>query len=317
MWAGGGQQGCCPRTVHTTRRPLRRTRPQVHRAPQIDRIYPQILLKTHNSLFIGLLISSLLHVVIAIATSVAPSFKPGAVGVRQLSVTLAPNMEKPAPQEPQQVPPIPKPSIRKNQQQSPTAPIKVADRPVPRVRPEKTKITPKTEATDHVEDSLPPRMEEIRGAWNRVKRTPGSSMATPQTRPEMTSASVSPPSGSSSIANEPDKTSGAQSAVITREQHYLAVLRERVEREKFYPPVSKRRGEEGQVVVGFVIRKDGELTDFTIIRSSGIRRLDNAALRTLRGISPFEPIPEILRRQEWTLSVPIVYSLSQNKTIKK
>nr|VFJ68767.1 MAG: TonB family C-terminal domain-containing protein [Candidatus Kentron sp. FW] len=222
--------------------------------------------KQNKSLLVGLLISSLLHVVIAVATAIMPSLKPGSAGARQLSVTLVPNMEKPAPQQFRQVPP--------------PASIKTVGKTANRKKPKKTKTIPETKPL-------------------------------PQSWPETTPVSASPLSGASSIANKPDKTPGAQSAIITREQHYLATLRERIEREKFYPPVSRRRGEKGQVVVGFVIRKDGRLTDLTIIRSSGIRRLDNAASRTLRGISPFEPIPEILGRRKWALSVPIIYEMEK------
>jgi len=63
------------------------------------------------------------------------------------------------------------------------------------------------------------------------------------------------------------------------------------------------------VIVAFVILKDGTLTEPKVVRSSGIERLDAAALKTLRRINPFVPIPAALGRGQWALSVPISYNL--------
>ena len=126
----------------------------------------------------------------------------------------------------------------------------------------------------------------------------------------------------------PEKRSGARERVTARteapsalalpaatareEQRYLAALRERIKHKKRYPRVSRRRGEEGKVIVSFVIRKNGKLTDLRITRSSGIPRLDNAALEIFRRINSFPPIPASLGRKRWALSVPISYHLRRS-----
>jgi protein TonB len=92
-------------------------------------------------------------------------------------------------------------------------------------------------------------------------------------------------------------------------QHYLAALAAKINRSKYYPMGSRRRGEEGKVVVRFIVQKNGELTDLTIVESSGSRRLDAAALKTLRRVTPFRPIPDALNRDQWPISVPIAFSL--------
>ncbi|MGB5569918.1 MAG: TonB family protein, partial [Sedimenticolaceae bacterium] len=96
---------------------------------------------------------------------------------------------------------------------------------------------------------------------------------------------------------------------VQKRQHYLAALAARINRSKYYPRASRRRGEEGTVVVSFVIQRDGELTDFVVTESSGHERLDTAALKTLRRVTPFEPIPDVIGRDQWPISVPIAYSL--------
>jgi protein TonB len=102
----------------------------------------------------------------------------------------------------------------------------------------------------------------------------------------------------------------AQAADAQQSQHYLAALAASIDRRKYYPRASRRRGEEGRVVVSFVIRKTGELTDLKVTESSGSRRLDEAALKTLRRISPFQPIPEALARDAWSITVPIAFHLN-------
>lgn len=49
-----------------------------------------------------------------------------------------------------------------------------------------------------------------------------------------------------------------------------------------YPPLSKRMGEQGKVVIRTLIAADGVATDANIQKSSGFDRLDQAALATAR-----------------------------------
>jgi len=109
------------------------------------------------------------------------------------------------------------------------------------------------------------------------------------------------------VAGKPQKSETAIDMQAT--QHYLAALAAQIDRNKFYPRASRRRGEEGMVVVSFVLQRDGELTELTVAESSGVRRLDEAALKTLQRITPFKPIPGDLDRERWPISVPIAFSL--------
>ncbi|MCB1800590.1 MAG: energy transducer TonB [Gammaproteobacteria bacterium] len=92
-------------------------------------------------------------------------------------------------------------------------------------------------------------------------------------------------------------------------ESYLAELAAAIERRKRYPRASRRRGEQGTVVVAFVIQRDGRLVDVTIKQSSGTGRLDEAALKTVQGLESFQPIPTALARDRWSISVPIAFSL--------
>ena len=55
-----------------------------------------------------------------------------------------------------------------------------------------------------------------------------------------------------------------------------------------YPPASQNDGEEGTVTLRFIVQPDGSVSDIRIARSSGYRRLDAAAVRSLRR-AKFQP----------------------------
>ena len=56
-----------------------------------------------------------------------------------------------------------------------------------------------------------------------------------------------------------------------------------------YPEKEERAGEEGKVVVRFVVEKNGRIGRINILRSSGNRHFDNEALRVVSLIPRFNP----------------------------
>ncbi|MCA1715158.1 MAG: energy transducer TonB [Gammaproteobacteria bacterium] len=82
----------------------------------------------------------------------------------------------------------------------------------------------------------------------------------------------------------------------TREYAYAGYLRawvDRVERvgNLNYPDEARRRRLNGQLVISVAIRRDGSIERADIIESSGIRLLDDAALRIARLAEPYPPLP--------------------------
>lgn len=83
----------------------------------------------------------------------------------------------------------------------------------------------------------------------------------------------------------------------TREYAYAGYLRawvDRVERvgNLNYPDEARRRRLAGQLVISVAIRRDGSVERADIIQSSGIRLLDDAALRIARLAEPYPPLPK-------------------------
>lgn len=56
-----------------------------------------------------------------------------------------------------------------------------------------------------------------------------------------------------------------------------------------YPPLSKRLGETGRVIVRLLVGIDGRATQARIERSSGFERLDQTALQTARDVWRYSP----------------------------
>jgi len=90
---------------------------------------------------------------------------------------------------------------------------------------------------------------------------------------------------------------------------YLDMVRIRIENSKQYPQIAKQRKLEGSVLVGFMIRNDGMVSDLKVIRSSGFPSLDEAAILAVRSASPFSSPPEKYFDKNVQINVPIVFEI--------
>src|SRR5690606_10578316 len=82
----------------------------------------------------------------------------------------------------------------------------------------------------------------------------------------------------------------------TQEWAYASYLRSWVDRVQRvgnlnYPDEARRRRLAGELVISVAIRRDGSVERADIIRSSGTRLLDDAALRIARLAEPYPPLP--------------------------
>ena len=82
----------------------------------------------------------------------------------------------------------------------------------------------------------------------------------------------------------------------------------RVRERQEYPALARLHGVEGRVQVRIVIRKNGELGEVSIVRSSGHPVLDEAALKTVRDVFPL-PLEKPLDAPQLVRVIPISYTL--------
>jgi protein TonB len=63
----------------------------------------------------------------------------------------------------------------------------------------------------------------------------------------------------------------------------------------------------GEVRVQFKVAQNGRASSIRVVRSSGDKRLDAAAIATVKRAAPFPPIPPKAGRRSWTFTVPLAF----------
>lgn len=86
--------------------------------------------------------------------------------------------------------------------------------------------------------------------------------------------------------------------------HRFDEVRTRVQRALEYPPMARRMGWTGRVVISLRVRLDGSVADVAVIESSGRRLLDQGAVDAVLRAAPFPPPPV-----EADLKVPVTFVL--------
>jgi len=87
-------------------------------------------------------------------------------------------------------------------------------------------------------------------------------------------------------------------------REHFTYIRDLILKNITYPPLAKKVGWQGRVLVSFVIMEDGRVTNIKIVKSSGHAVLDRNVLETIREVQPF-PKPPV--RAE--LFIPVNYVL--------
>lgn len=78
-----------------------------------------------------------------------------------------------------------------------------------------------------------------------------------------------------------------------------------------YPKAAKEAGHEGKAVVHFIVRADGSLSDFSILKSSSWEELDKEALRVARSMPLWEPaVNESGEAVDMEFALPVNFKLS-------
>ncbi|MBI5050352.1 MAG: energy transducer TonB [Nitrospirae bacterium] len=73
---------------------------------------------------------------------------------------------------------------------------------------------------------------------------------------------------------------------------YMRMLREKIENIWKYPLEAARFGISGDLYIKFFIKKDGRLADVEMMRTSGHKDLDEAAIKAVKDAQPYWPLPE-------------------------
>ena len=105
--------------------------------------------------------------------------------------------------------------------------------------------------------------------------------------------------------------SPAQSAYdYTTADSYFETVRLRIERHKRYPESARVKQIEGSVTVRFVIIFGGDIRSVEVVKTSGNKALDRAALTAVKDAVPFPRAPTSLFKGDIPLELTIVFELT-------
>jgi TonB family protein len=90
---------------------------------------------------------------------------------------------------------------------------------------------------------------------------------------------------------------------------YFLEIKKRIEAHLVYPQEAARQNQSGQLMLEFVVKKDGTVAIVELRRSSGVGILDRYSLNTIRLSSPFPPIPERMGMERVVISASFTYVL--------
>jgi protein TonB len=90
---------------------------------------------------------------------------------------------------------------------------------------------------------------------------------------------------------------------------YLQRLKEKIESIWRYPQGAAEQGIYGDLYVRFTIMKSGKLGAVELVRTSGYRALDEAAMKALWDAQPYWPLPNEWGREGFTITGHFIYTL--------
>ncbi len=125
---------------------------------------------------------------------------------------------------------------------------------------------------------------------------------------EVSSVSAKPSTLSRSISTNNNSVTD-HGIIETLEAEYMAALRKAIEAQKHYPKRARRLKREGDVIIDFIIYRNGKINHIQVQQSSGTQILDNAAVNAIKRLGQFKPIPPEIPRDSWALEIPITYAL--------
>jgi len=94
-----------------------------------------------------------------------------------------------------------------------------------------------------------------------------------------------------------------------RHRGYLRMLKEKIESIWKYPYEAATRGISGDLYIRFSIKKNGRIGEIELIRTSGHKDLDSAAMKAIKDGEPYWPLPQDWDKDELTITGHFIYML--------
>ena len=142
-------------------------------------------------------------------------------------------------------------------------------------------------------------------AHSPAAKTPGARAAAAETianpSPSVSAADAEPGASVSTTGTKAGLRNQLLGELQTRLSHYLT-----------YPPLARRRGWEGTVLLGLRIESDGRIEKIRIERGSGYAVLDRSALNSLIRLGHLAEAATWLDDRGIDMQLPVIYRLIEN-----
>ena len=202
-----------------------------------------------------------------------------------------PRQEKPL-KPPPVMPAVPRP-IKKVLPKEPPKPViakKVLSRPA-------EKILPKKEEEIVKEEYLPETAEMV--------SPPEILASVPVVQPQAAKSESNPPIQADSSSSAPSTGVSKQEKEQQYFKAHFVYIKKIIEKNISYPPMARRMGWQGKVLVSFIVCRDGKIENLQIVESSGHSQLDKNALETVKQVGAF-PSPPVRVK----LVLPVTYRIT-------
>ncbi len=92
---------------------------------------------------------------------------------------------------------------------------------------------------------------------------------------------------------------------------YMRMLKDKIESIWKYPKWAARRGISGDLYIKFSIKRNGSLGEVELIRTSGYKYLDEAAIKALKDGEPYWPLPDDWEGDELSITGHFIYLIGR------
>ncbi|MEE9304999.1 MAG: energy transducer TonB [bacterium] len=97
---------------------------------------------------------------------------------------------------------------------------------------------------------------------------------------------------------------------------YFATIKRQIELVWNYPEEAARAGIYGELMMQFIIRRDGRLENVRLLRSSGSRILDEEAIRAVKIANPYNPFPKRITKKRLHINAVFSYMPSSFSSVR-
>jgi protein TonB len=116
------------------------------------------------------------------------------------------------------------------------------------------------------------------------------------------------PAQQAALAPAPVRPPAAAPAAVSR--GYETLLGDWLNSHKRYPESAREHGEQGHAILHFAVERNGRVTEFAVVKSSGYADLDQGLEEMMRG-AILPPFPADMPQSSISVSVTIRFTLEQ------